>query len=55
MNFEKLQDILMKRKGMTLDVSSSGALAASLDKCTVRIRFFSVLERFSVSKYILLI
>jgi len=32
-NFEKLQDILMKRKGMTLDVSSSGALAASLDQC----------------------
>ncbi|KII94407.1 hypothetical protein PLICRDRAFT_100657 [Plicaturopsis crispa FD-325 SS-3] len=32
-NFEKLQDILQKRKGMTLDVSSSGALAASLDKC----------------------
>ncbi|CAL1698566.1 unnamed protein product [Somion occarium] len=32
-NFEKLQDILMKRKGMVLDVSSSGALAASLDKC----------------------
>ncbi|KAG5336916.1 hypothetical protein C0989_011535 [Termitomyces sp. Mn162] len=32
-NFEKLQDILTKRKGMTLDVSSSGALAASLDKC----------------------
>ncbi|KZT19844.1 RNB-domain-containing protein [Neolentinus lepideus HHB14362 ss-1] len=32
-NFEKLQDILKKRKGMTLDVSSSGALAASLDKC----------------------
>ncbi|KAG5643684.1 hypothetical protein DXG03_000517 [Asterophora parasitica] len=32
-NFEKLQDILMKRKGFTLDVSSSGALAASLDKC----------------------
>ncbi|KAF9456707.1 RNB-domain-containing protein [Collybia nuda] len=32
-NFEKLQDILMKRKGLTLDVSSSGALAASLDKC----------------------
>lgn len=35
-NFEKLQDILLKRKGMTLDVSSSGALAASLDKCVVR-------------------
>ncbi|KLO07368.1 RNB-domain-containing protein [Schizopora paradoxa] len=32
-NFEKLQDILLKRKGMKLDVSSSGALAASLDKC----------------------
>ncbi|EJD04795.1 RNB-domain-containing protein [Fomitiporia mediterranea MF3/22] len=32
-NFEKLQDILKKRKNMTLDVSSSGALAASLDKC----------------------
>ncbi|KAF6762804.1 mitotic control protein dis3 [Ephemerocybe angulata] len=32
-NFEKLQDILMKRKGLALDVSSSGALAASLDKC----------------------
>ncbi|KAK1926504.1 hypothetical protein DB88DRAFT_450259, partial [Papiliotrema laurentii] len=32
-NFETLQDILSKRKGMTLDVSSSGALAASLDAC----------------------
>ncbi|KAI1791379.1 RNB-domain-containing protein [Ganoderma leucocontextum] len=32
-NFEKLQDILKKRRGMTLDVSSSGALATSLDKC----------------------
>jgi len=32
-NFEKLQDILLKRRGITLDVSSSGALAASLDKC----------------------
>ncbi|OSX58629.1 hypothetical protein POSPLADRAFT_1049371 [Postia placenta MAD-698-R-SB12] len=32
-NFEKLQDILQKRKEMTLDVSSSGGLAASLDKC----------------------
>lgn len=36
-NFEKLQDILLKRKGISLDVSSSGALAASLDKCEVRI------------------
>ncbi|KAI0944731.1 hypothetical protein AcW1_002369 [Taiwanofungus camphoratus] len=32
-NFEKLQDILQKRKGIFLDVSSSGTLAASLDKC----------------------
>ncbi|KIO16262.1 hypothetical protein M407DRAFT_232799, partial [Tulasnella calospora MUT 4182] len=32
-NFEKLQDILMKRKGIKLDVSSSGALASSLDRC----------------------
>ncbi|KAF8344715.1 hypothetical protein F5887DRAFT_250455 [Amanita rubescens] len=32
-NFEKLQDILLKRRGMKLDVSSSGALAASLDTC----------------------
>jgi len=32
-NFEKLQDILLKRKGINLDVSSSGALAASLDRC----------------------
>ena len=34
-NFDKLQDILLKRKGLVLDVSSSGALAASLDKCIV--------------------
>ncbi|KAF8526026.1 hypothetical protein BU17DRAFT_74382 [Hysterangium stoloniferum] len=32
-NFEKLQDILLKRKGLALDVTSSGALAASLDRC----------------------
>ncbi|KAF5383399.1 hypothetical protein D9757_006150 [Collybiopsis confluens] len=32
-NFDKLQDLLRKTKGMTLDVTSSGALAASLDKC----------------------
>jgi exosome complex exonuclease DIS3/RRP44 len=32
-NFDKLKDILQKRKGMSLDVSSSGALADSLDKC----------------------
>lgn len=38
-NFEKLQDVLMKRKDFTLDVSSSGALAASLDKCVVRFHF----------------
>ena len=34
-NFDKLQDILMKRKGMKLDVSSSGALAETLDTCVV--------------------
>ncbi|KIJ51340.1 hypothetical protein M422DRAFT_776615 [Sphaerobolus stellatus SS14] len=32
-NFEKLQDILKKIKGIPLDVTSSGALAASLDEC----------------------
>lgn len=32
-NFETLQDILKKRRGMDLDVSSSGALAASLVRC----------------------
>ena len=34
-NFEKLQDILLKRKGMKLDVESSKALADSLDRCVV--------------------
>ena len=34
-NFEKLQDILLKRRGISLDVSSSGALASSLDRCIV--------------------
>ncbi|CCA72877.1 probable DIS3 3`-5` exoribonuclease required for 3` end formation of 5.8S rRNA [Serendipita indica DSM 11827] len=32
-NFETLKDILMKIKGLKLDVSSSGALASSLDLC----------------------
>ncbi|EGF98200.1 uncharacterized protein MELLADRAFT_54248 [Melampsora larici-populina 98AG31] len=32
-NFEVLQDVLMKRRGMVLDSSSSGALANSLDNC----------------------
>ncbi|KIL69155.1 hypothetical protein M378DRAFT_190389 [Amanita muscaria Koide BX008] len=32
-NFEKLQDLLLKRKGLKLEISSSGALAASLDQC----------------------
>lgn len=35
-NFEKLQDLLWKLKGVKLDVSSSGALASSLDACVVR-------------------
>jgi hypothetical protein len=34
-NFDKLSDILKKRRGVILDVTSSGALAASLDKCVV--------------------
>jgi len=32
-NFEVLQDVLAKRRGFTLDVSTSRALADSLDKC----------------------
>ncbi|GAA5869763.1 hypothetical protein JCM16303_001786 [Sporobolomyces ruberrimus] len=32
-NFEVLQDVLQKRRNMTLDVSTSGALADSLDEC----------------------
>lgn len=36
-NFETLQNILTKRKGLKLEVFSSGALAASLDKCIVRL------------------
>lgn len=32
-NFENLDDLLHKTKGMHLDASSSGALAKSLDKC----------------------
>ncbi|KAI5477272.1 exosome complex exonuclease DIS3/RRP44 [Pseudohyphozyma bogoriensis] len=32
-NFEVLQDVLAKRRGLSLDVSTSGALAASLDQC----------------------
>lgn len=32
-NFEVLADVLKKRRGIQLDVSSSGALADSLDKC----------------------
>lgn len=35
-NFEKLHDILVKKKGIKLDISSSGALADSLDQCVVR-------------------
>lgn len=32
-NFDTLRDILRKRRGIELDVSSSGALARSLDRC----------------------
>lgn len=41
-NFDTLKDILKKRRGMDLDVSSSGALAASLDKCIVSIEHGSI-------------
>jgi len=34
-NFEKLHDVLLKKKGINLDVSSSSALADSLDQCVV--------------------
>lgn len=43
-NFETLQDILQKKKGMTLDVTSSKALAESLDHCVVSIREVSFRE-----------
>ena len=42
-NFDKLQDILMKRRGMKLDVSSSGALAATLDLCVVCYLFYVII------------
>ncbi|CAE6421872.1 unnamed protein product [Rhizoctonia solani] len=53
-NFEKLQDLLMKLKGMTLDVSSSGALAASLDKCVdPNEPAFNTLVRIMATRYVL--
>ncbi|CAE6477184.1 unnamed protein product [Rhizoctonia solani] len=53
-NFEKLQDLLMKLKGMTLDVSSSGALAASLDKCVdPKEPAFNTLVRIMATRYVL--
>ncbi|KAJ2933461.1 hypothetical protein H1R20_g3629, partial [Candolleomyces eurysporus] len=53
-NFEKLQDILQKRKGLTLDVSSSGALAASLDKCIDSEEpAFNTLVRIMATRYVL--
>jgi hypothetical protein len=36
-NFEALNDLLVKRKGLELDVSSNGALARSLDACVVSV------------------
>ncbi|KAF4568045.1 exosome catalytic subunit dis3 [Pleurotus pulmonarius] len=45
-NSEKLQDILMKRRGLSLDVSRSGALAVSLDLCLLA----RLLLRYSVSQ-----
>lgn len=42
-NFENLDDLLFKRRGMHLDASSSAALATSLDKCVVSSRLCSPL------------
>jgi exosome complex exonuclease DIS3/RRP44 len=39
-NFENLDDLLFKRRGMHLDASSSAVLAKSLDNCVVRLAFF---------------
>jgi exosome complex exonuclease DIS3/RRP44 len=38
-NFDTLKDILRKRRGLDLDVSTSGALADSLDRCIVRVSY----------------
>jgi len=43
-NFEKLQDLLWKLKGVRLDVTTSGALAASLDACVVSFSIFIVVD-----------
>jgi hypothetical protein len=43
-NFEKLQDLLWQLKGVRLDVSTSGALAASLDACVVSFSIFIALD-----------
>ncbi|KAJ3865942.1 hypothetical protein EV359DRAFT_72131 [Lentinula novae-zelandiae] len=53
-NFEKLQDILRKTKGFSLDVSSSGALAASLDECVdAREPAFNTLVRIMATRCML--
>ncbi|EED24279.1 exosome complex exonuclease exoribonuclease (Rrp44), putative [Talaromyces stipitatus ATCC 10500] len=45
-NFEQLATQLQKKRGLNLDVSSSGALAASLDKCVdPKNPFFNTLVR----------
>lgn len=44
-NFETLKDVLHKRKGMELNVSSSKALADSLDRCTVSPSFIMSLVK----------
>jgi exosome complex exonuclease DIS3/RRP44 len=47
-NFEVLQDVLAKRRGFTLDVSTSRALADSLDKCVVREEVSSQRARYDI-------
>ncbi|KAL4256636.1 hypothetical protein AB1N83_008445 [Pleurotus pulmonarius] len=50
-NFERLQDILLKRKGSSLDVSDSSALAASLDLCLVGSRYLRPLRSSESHRY----
>lgn len=53
-NFETLRDILQKRKGMDLDVTSSKALAESLDACVdVKEPEFNTLVRIMATRCML--
>ncbi|WAQ80729.1 hypothetical protein PtA15_1A67 [Puccinia triticina] len=53
-NFEVLQDVLLKRRGLELDVSSSASLASSLDKCIdPKIPAFNTLVRIMATRCML--